>query len=69
MNSTTPTKKRARIKGELVSEPFWAHIRDQFTEGEQHYFVAQYCEHVVQMEKLASVEYTEKNAVGPPYSE
>lgn len=51
---------RARIKGELVSEPFWLNVREQFTEREQQYFVSQYCEHIVQMEKLASVEYTEK---------
>ena len=51
---------RARIKGELLAEPFWVQIKEQYTSTEQYYFMAQYCELVVHMEKITGVDYSEK---------
>jgi hypothetical protein len=52
--------ERSKIRAELVAEPFFAQLEKQLTEPEQRYFVSQYCEHILQMSKLASVQYTEK---------
>lgn len=51
---------RSRIKTELMAEPFWIQVQNQYTPNEQLYFIAQYCEHVIQMEKITGVDYSEK---------
>lgn len=53
----------AKIKTQLLSESFWDKIKMQLTETEVNYFIAQYCEHILQLEKLAPVEHTEKMQV------
>lgn len=53
----------SRIKAELLTESFWLQTKEQFSEQEQHYFICQYCEHINQLQKISTVEYTEKMQV------
>lgn len=53
-------EERSKIKNQLLGEIFWKQTQDQYTERERDYFIAQYCEHILQLEKLSPVEYTEK---------